>query len=75
MAASIRDFDWSATPLGSVEEWTYALRTVAALLLGSAFPRIVLWGPELTAESEPGKGSTFTVTMPRAHVDDTGEPQ
>jgi signal transduction histidine kinase len=47
MAALMRDKDWSATPLGPPEEWPQALRSVVNLLLGSAFPMFVAWGPQL----------------------------
>ena len=47
MRARCRDFDWSATPLGAVEQWPQSLRTTAAVTLASAFPTILLWGPEL----------------------------
>ncbi len=42
-----RALDWSATPLGPVDEWPQSLRSVVSLVLGSGFPAIVLWGPEL----------------------------
>lgn len=43
-----RAVDWSATPLGPVEEWPRPLRDVVRTCLESPFP-IALWcGPELT---------------------------
>jgi PAS domain S-box-containing protein len=48
MRARCRTFDWSATPLGPVERWSRSLRTAAHSVLASAFPGILLWGPELT---------------------------
>lgn len=47
MRARCRAFGWASTPLGPVEAWSPGLRTVAASVLGSAFPMILLWGPEL----------------------------
>jgi PAS domain S-box-containing protein len=47
MAAHCRALDWAATPLGPVEGWPQSLRTAAGMVLGSAFPSIVCWGPEL----------------------------
>ncbi len=42
-----RAMDWSATPLGPVEEWAPALRTAVQMMLESPFP-INLWcGPDL----------------------------
>ncbi len=47
MGARVRDFDWSATPLGPPGTWPQALRTVVRLLLCSRHPMFVWWGPEL----------------------------
>lgn len=47
MGALIRAHDWATTPLGRVETWPPSLRAAADLCLGSAFPMIVLWGPDL----------------------------
>ena len=45
--ALCRAKDWAATPLGPVDAWPQSLRTAAGIALGSTFPTIVLWGPEL----------------------------
>ena len=47
MAEAIRSHDWSATPLGPPEEWPDVLKTTVALMLGSEFPKAIVWGPEL----------------------------
>jgi PAS domain S-box-containing protein len=47
MRSLCRARDWAATPLGPVEAWPQSLRTAAGITLGSAFPGILLWGPEL----------------------------
>jgi PAS domain S-box-containing protein len=47
MRARCRAFAWEATPLGPVETWPQSLRTAVGTTLASAFPGIVLWGPEL----------------------------
>ena len=47
MRTRVRDFNWAATPVGPVAEWPPSLRTTVDLVLGSAFPQIVVWGPEL----------------------------
>jgi PAS domain S-box-containing protein len=47
MRGRCRTFRWASTPLGPVERWPQSLRTTAGLVLASAFPAIVLWGPEL----------------------------
>jgi PAS domain S-box-containing protein len=46
MAVRMRELDWSATPLGPVEQWPKALRTCVRIVLGSAYPMNVCWGPE-----------------------------
>ncbi len=47
LSAICRAKDWSATPLGPVEGWPQSLKTAVSIALSSAFPMIVLWGPEL----------------------------
>ncbi|MDB5915144.1 MAG: response regulator, partial [Ramlibacter sp.] len=47
MAALMREKDWSGSPLGPPEQWPQALRSVVNLMLGSAFPMFVAWGPEM----------------------------
>jgi PAS domain S-box-containing protein len=46
MAARMRAFDWSATPLGPVEQWPQALRTMVRVVLGSGYPMSISWGPD-----------------------------
>jgi PAS domain S-box-containing protein len=47
MSRVCRAMDWAATPLGPIESWPQSLRTAAGMVIGSAFPSIVLWGPDL----------------------------
>ncbi|MGU3540803.1 ATP-binding protein [Methylobacterium sp. A54F] len=47
MATRIRAHDWAATPLGPMAAWPDVLRTTVALMLGSRFPKAIVWGPEL----------------------------
>jgi signal transduction histidine kinase len=47
MSALIRDFNWSATPLGPVDQWPHSLKTTVAMLLHSRHPMFLWWGPEL----------------------------
>jgi hypothetical protein len=44
----VQEFDWTKTPLGSIEEWPQSLRTVVRVLLSSRFAMWMSWGPELT---------------------------
>jgi len=48
MGAMMRAFDWSASPLGPVEQWPQALKTATGILLSSKFPMFLAWGPQLT---------------------------
>jgi two-component sensor histidine kinase len=47
MGATIRAFNWAATPLGSPESWPRTLRTCLRIMLASRQPMWVWWGPEL----------------------------
>ncbi|MGD0893903.1 MAG: sigma 54-interacting transcriptional regulator [Terracidiphilus sp.] len=47
MATRMRELDWSATPLGPVEQWPQALRTCVRLMMGAGYPMTILWGPDL----------------------------
>ncbi|ATC23802.1 PAS domain S-box protein [Caulobacter vibrioides] len=47
MAARVRAFDWSKTPLGPREDWSPALRLATDIVLASNFPMALRWGPEL----------------------------
>ena len=47
MRQRVREFDWAATPLGPISSWSQSLCTATDLVLGSAFPNILLWGREL----------------------------
>jgi PAS domain S-box-containing protein len=47
MAERCRSFDWAATPLGPVEEWSVSLRTMATAVLASRNPMLLFWGPDL----------------------------
>ena len=43
--ALLRAFDWSTTPLGTVDTWPLSLRTIVATLLASKQPMFLWWGP------------------------------
>src|SRR5215470_13142726 len=46
MGELVRLLDWSATPLGSPDTWSVALRTTVRILLANGFPQLLWWGPE-----------------------------
>ena len=43
----MRQMDWSRTRLGPVESWPRSLRTMLGVVLGSRFPMLLWWGPDL----------------------------
>ncbi|HTM44632.1 MAG TPA: response regulator, partial [Polyangiaceae bacterium] len=43
----MRSTDWSKTKLGPVELWPQSLKTMLGVVLGSRFPMLLWWGPEL----------------------------
>ena len=47
MSGMCRDFDWSATPLGPVDEWPQSLRTAASMVVAQGIAQVLCWGPDL----------------------------
>lgn len=47
MAERIREYNWSRSSLGPVEEWSETLLATVNLMLNSPFPTILCWGPEM----------------------------
>ncbi len=47
MSERIRAFDWSKTPLGSLETWPQSLKTALKIALNSRYPIWMGWGREL----------------------------
>ncbi|QAT86476.1 aerobic respiration control sensor protein [Corallococcus coralloides] len=48
MHALVRSHDWAASPVGPVASWPTSLKMLVKTLLGSRYPMILTWGPELT---------------------------
>ncbi len=40
--------DWALTPIGPRKTWPASLNTALAIMTGSRFPMVVIWGPEYT---------------------------
>jgi signal transduction histidine kinase len=60
MAARVLAHDWSASPLGALDDWPPSLRSAFALCLRSRSQMAIYWGPEQIclfndAESEAGR--------------------
>jgi signal transduction histidine kinase len=66
MAALIRSFDWSTTPLGPRELWPQSLRTVVSILLTSRYQMWMAWGPELTFLCNDAYTPTLGIKHPGA---------
>ncbi len=77
MADKVRGHDWAATPLGAIETWPAVLRIAVDMLLASAFPKCLFWGPDLIAiyndayvpllgNKPESLGEPFLVTWPEA---------
>jgi PAS domain S-box-containing protein len=47
MGQRMRDHDWAATPLGSLDTWSLPLLTMVSACLNSPMLSTVLWGPNL----------------------------
>jgi PAS domain S-box-containing protein len=48
MGERMRAFDWSTTALGPLEQWPQSLRICVRIMLGSAYPMAICWGPNHT---------------------------
>jgi two-component sensor histidine kinase len=46
-AEAILSHDWSASGLGSPDDWPPVLKTTVSLVLNSRFPQCIVWGPDL----------------------------
>lgn len=46
MAERVQAFDWGATVLGPIGEWSPALRTAVDITLASSVPMVMAWGPD-----------------------------
>lgn len=47
MGERVRAHDWAATPLGPIGSWSAELKLATSLMLESAFPAVLVWGPAL----------------------------
>jgi signal transduction histidine kinase/FixJ family two-component response regulator len=47
MGRLMREYDWNASPLGSVMRWPQSLRTAVSICLASRFPITIFWGKQL----------------------------
>jgi PAS domain S-box-containing protein len=66
MAARIRAYNWSRTPLGRIEDWSETLLASVNLMLHSPFPTILSWGPEMVFFYNDAAISTLAAKHPKA---------
>ncbi|MBC6609458.1 hypothetical protein H8B15_00905 [Hymenobacter sp. BT507] len=66
MGERIRTLDWSRTKLGPVAGWPQSLITSVQIMLGSRFPMMVHWGPELIHFYNDGYATILQTKHPGA---------
>jgi PAS domain S-box-containing protein len=66
LANRIRAYDWSATPLGQIQNWSETLLATVNLMLHSPFPTILSWGPEMVFLYNDAAIATLTAKHPSA---------
>ena len=47
MGERIRTYNWSNTPVGSIENWPQSLKTTLSIIINSKFPMFLWWGNDL----------------------------
>lgn len=70
MAARMRAFEWSRSPLGPPAAWPATLRSSLNLMLASEFPMFIAWGNELTFLYN----DAYRVVLGAKHPDAVGRP-
>ena len=70
MGARIRQLEWTHTALGPVRTWPPSLRTAVSIMLGSRFPMMVHWGPELVHFYNDG----YATILHHKHPGALGQP-
>ena len=66
MAERCRQFDWSGTSLGPVDEWPESLRAIVRTMLESPFPTNLWCGPDLRLIYNDGYRHVLGAKHPRA---------
>ncbi|MEJ8755580.1 ATP-binding protein [Pontibacter sp. H259] len=66
MAQLMRTYNWSASPLGPVAGWPEFLKVSVRIMLASAYPMFVWWGPEMIMFYNDGYIPVLGVKHPRA---------
>ena len=66
MGRLIRQKDWSATPLGPLENWPQSLRTAVGICTESRFPMAIWWGPDAVQLYNDGYVPVLGAKHPRS---------
>ena len=64
--ALIRAFDWSATSLGAIHDWSPALRTTVSNIVNSPVPKVLMWGADHVMIYNDGYAEVAGANHPRA---------
>lgn len=64
MAQLMRNHDWAQSSLGLPADWPLSLRSIVNLMLGSAFPMFIAWGPRLSLLYNDGYADLMGVKHP-----------
>ncbi|MFT4253542.1 MAG: PAS domain-containing protein [Caulobacter sp.] len=70
MAARVKAFDWSRTPLGARESWSPSLKLATDMLLATNFPMALRWGAELVLIYN----DAYAPALRERHPDALGRP-
>ncbi|AWI87705.1 hybrid sensor histidine kinase/response regulator [Methylobacterium sp. DM1] len=66
----LRAIDWSGTSLGPLGGWPLSLQSVVRIVLGSAFPMMLHWGPDLVTIYN----DAYAPSLGRKHPGNLGRP-
>ncbi|MBJ6118212.1 response regulator [Pontibacter sp. BT310] len=66
MASAMREYDWENSALGPVAAWPETLKTSVRIMLASAYPMFVWWGPDMIMLYNDGYMPVLGVKHPKA---------
>ena len=66
ITALIESTDWERTPVGARSTWPQSLQTSLSITVNSAFPILLMWGPDLTVYYNSGYASMLGAKHPWA---------
>ncbi len=66
MGATMREYDWSASPIGPPDAWSQALRSAVSMMLANKHLMFIAWGPDLAFLYNDGYRPVFGKKHPWA---------